>query len=259
MKTVITTSGRPDNQTRLLADEAATVLGYEIIERKKLSIKNIQKINDANCIIAGKDRFELYRIGMEKPFFFHPNSAAFRMKRLINGEKDPLIEATQLKIGMSFLDCTLGLASDSIIASYIVGELGNVTGIELDRDIAFITMKGLLSFPSDSNKLINAMLGVHVVQDNAIDYLKKQSDSSWDIVYIDPMFSDPINESSNFTPLRQVGAKNSLTEEWLEHALRVCRERVVIKDRFDSPIFEQFGFRRYNRPNTKFHFASLEK
>ncbi|WP_438318792.1 class I SAM-dependent methyltransferase [Sporosarcina sp. FA9] len=259
MKTVITTSGRPSYPTSLLAKEAANILGYEIVERNKQSIKSIQKINDSNCIVAGKDRFELYRIGMEKPFFFHPNSAAFRLKRLIKGETDPLIEATQLKSGMSFLDCTLGLASDSIIASYIVGELGNVTGVELDRDIAFITMKGLLSFPSKSNKLIDAMHGIHVVQDNAINYLKKQSDSSWDIVYIDPMFSDPINESSNFTPLRQVGAKNALTELWLEHALRVCKERVVIKDRFDSPVFEQFEFKRYNRPNTKFHFASLEK
>jgi len=134
-----------------------------------------------------------------------------------------------------------------------------VTGIELDRDVAFITSKGLLSFPTQSNKLISAMRGVKVRQGNAIDFLNEQGDSSWDIVYIDPMFSVPINESTNFTPLRQVGAKSFLTEEWLEQALRVCKERVVIKDHFDSPVFEQFGFKRYNRPNTKFHFAALEK
>ena len=39
----------------------------------------------ADVLVAGKNRYELYRIGMEEPFFFHPNSAAFRLKRLVKG------------------------------------------------------------------------------------------------------------------------------------------------------------------------------
>ena len=35
------------------------------------------------CLVAGKNRFDLYRIGMDEPFFFHPNSAAFRLKAAI--------------------------------------------------------------------------------------------------------------------------------------------------------------------------------
>ncbi len=31
---------------------------------------------------------------------------------------------------MTVLDCTLGMASDSIVASYVVGESGKVTGLE---------------------------------------------------------------------------------------------------------------------------------
>nr|WP_295971709.1 hypothetical protein [uncultured Bacillus sp.] len=42
--------------------------------------------------------------------FFHPNLAMVRAKRMLNGQVDPLITAAGLKEGMSFLDCTLGLA-----------------------------------------------------------------------------------------------------------------------------------------------------
>ena len=48
----------------------------------------------------------------------------FRVKRLMRGEHDPFVQATQLESGMTVLDCTLGMASDSIVASYMVGESG---------------------------------------------------------------------------------------------------------------------------------------
>ena len=259
MKTVITTAGRPDEVSLKLAAEAADVLGYEMVERNKRSVAGIHKEHDSAVLVAGVNRYELFRIGMEKPFFFHPNSAAFRLKRLLNEETDPLIDVSQLHEGDSFLDCTLGLASDSIIASFVTGDSGKVLGIEGDADIAFIAQRGLHSFDSNSIDLSKAMKRVAVVHADAITYLKSQPDMSWDVVYIDPMFSAPIEESSNFTPLRQVGLKSSLTEEWMEQAQRVCKRRVVVKDRFDSPIFDKFNLKRLVRPNTKFHFGYYEK
>lgn len=124
MTAIITTGGRFDEHSEQLAMEAAEVLDYPIIERKKRSVARLQQQYGTDVIVAGKNRFDLYRIGMDEPFFFHPNSAAFRLKRLIKGEMDPLVEVAQLKRGDSFLDCTLGLASDSIIASFITGDSG---------------------------------------------------------------------------------------------------------------------------------------
>ena len=103
------------------------------------------------------------------------------------------------------------------------------------------------------------MTRIEVIQSEAVEFLSHQADSSWDIVYIDPMFHAPIAESSNFTPLRQAGVHSSLTDEWIEQALRVCKRRVVVKDRFDSPVFERFHMEQKIRPNTKFHFAFIEK
>lgn len=258
-KTVITTAGRPDDVSLKHMNTAAVVLGYEVVERKKRSISRIQRDYESAVLVAGTNRYELHRIGMDKPFFFHPNSAAFRLKRLLREETDPLVEIAQLVEGDSFLDCTLGLASDSIIASFVTGESGRVLGVEGDADIAFITKHGLQSFLTNSKELSDAMKRVDVVHSDAVTFLKSQLDASWDVVYIDPMFSAPIAESTNFTPLRQVGLKGLLTAEWLEEAKRVCKRRVVVKDRFDSPVFETLDLKQIVRPNTKFHFGYYER
>ena len=256
---IITTGGRPDDSSRQLAAEAAIALGHPVVERKKQSVARMQEQYAADVLVAGKNRYELYRRGMQEPFFFHPNSAAFRLKRLVKGETDPMIEAAQLRLGDSFLDCTLGLASDSIVAASRVGETGKVLGVEADEAVAFITGRGLRSFPTHSEQLVDAMNRIEVVSSVADTFLRSQPDASWEIVYIDPMFHQPIEESSNFTPLRQAGVHSLLTEEWMQQALRVCRRRVVVKDRFDSPVFERFNMERRLRPNTKFHFGYITK
>ena len=259
MSMIITTGGRPDDSSRQLAAEAATALGHPVVERNKRSVTRMQEQYAADVLVAGKNRYELYRRGMQEPFFFHPNSAAFRLKRLVKGETDPMIEAAQLRLGDSFLDCTLGLASDSIVAASSVGETGKVLGVEADEAVAFITGRGLRSFPTHSEQLVDAMNRIEVVSSVADTFLRSQPDASWEIVYIDPMFHQPIEESSNFTPLRQAGVHSLLTEEWMQQALRVCRRRVVVKDRFDSPVFERFNMERQLRPNTKFHFGYITK
>lgn len=259
MTTVITTAGRPDASSALLAETAQAALGFTIVPRHKRSIIRLQQEYTADVLVAGKNRFELFKIGMDKPFFFHPNSAAFRLKRLLKGENDPLVDASDLKMGDTFLDCTLGLASDSIIASYILGDSGKCVGIEFDPAVAFITKYGLQHYSTESDALLQAMLNIDVVQSDAVDYLKMQQTASVDVVYVDPMFHTPIEESSNFTPLRQAGVHADLTKEWVDEAYRVCRKRVVVKAHYDSSIFEEFQFIRQERPNTKFHFGYLIK
>nr|WP_269135985.1 class I SAM-dependent methyltransferase [Sporosarcina cyprini] len=259
VKTIITTAGRPDEETYRLAEAASQMLGHPVIERRKRSVRNMQETYSAHVLVTGKNRFEYFVFGSVEPFFFHPNSAAFRLKRMLRGETDPLIEVSRFKPGNSFFDCTLGLASDSIIASFVAGDDGRVEGVEADPAVAFITKRGLQSYEATIPELDAAMKRIHVVQGDAIEILKQQADRSWDIVYIDTMFSAPIEESTNFTPLRSAGVHSTLTDEWMEQALRVSRQRVVVKDHYDSSVFERFHLNRIVRPNTKFHFAYAER
>ena len=61
---------------------------------------------------------------------------------------------------------------------------------------------------------------------------------SVDVVYFDPMFEVPIEESPQFKPLRGHLLEGAFTEHILEKAKRVARKRVVVKERTFSSIFK---------------------
>lgn len=259
MNVIITTAGRPDEQSAALLKYAEDCLGAPVVERKKRSVSKLQDVYQSDVLVAGKDRYSFYRRGMSEPFFFHPNSATYRLKRLLKGELDPLIEAAELMAGDSFLDCTLGLGSDAIIAASSVGPNGIVEGIEADKVIAFLAATGLRNFPIDFPLLKKSMERIEVIHSEAVQFLKQCPTSSRDVVFLDPMFTTPIEESSNFESLREIGAMYRLSEEWVAEALRVCKRRVVLKDHYQSPMFERFGFTQQIRLHTKVHYGVLEK
>lgn len=259
LKTIATTGGRPDALSLEKARFVAQQLAIECIPRKKRSVQKLAETYQAHIIVAGKERYEYFPYGALEPFFFHPSSAAFRIKRVVRGEIDTFIHSANLQLGDSLIDCTLGLATDSMIAAEVVGDSGRVVGCEANKNVAFIVQQGLQSYDFIAEKLpqLSRMRNIEVVAENAIDYLKKQADNSFDVVYLDPMFEEVIEESKNFQPLRQAGLHDTVSDEWIEQAKRVARKRVVLKAHFRSPLFERFQFNRTVRPNTKFHFGVI--
>ncbi|CAM5180410.1 Putative SAM-dependent methyltransferase OS=Ureibacillus acetophenoni OX=614649 GN=SAMN05877842_103226 PE=4 SV=1 [Ureibacillus acetophenoni] len=87
--TIVTTAGRPDDVTMKLAQFACNELGLPFEPRKKRSVAKMSELLNANIIVAGKNRFEYYPKDVKNPFFFHPGTAAFRLKRIANGGIDP--------------------------------------------------------------------------------------------------------------------------------------------------------------------------
>jgi len=255
--TIVTTAGRPDEKSEELAKKAADILNIAVVPRKKRSVSRMQKEYNANVIVAGKNRYEYYPYSVTEPFFFHPNSAAYRLKRLEKGGTDPLIEVCRLQQGDRFLDCTLGLGSDSIVAKYVVGHRGRVVGLEANPNVAFIVKNGMQSYDVTEMPLAACMRDIEVIQANAIAYLRTLADNSFDVVYMDPMFEKIIEESDNFTPLRAAGEKTVISDEWVAEATRVAKRGVVLKAYFDSPLFERYGFTRDIRLSSKFHFGFL--
>jgi ubiquinone/menaquinone biosynthesis C-methylase UbiE len=72
-------------------------------------------------------------------------------------------------------------------------------------------------------------------------YLKLLPDNSFDIIYFDPMFRNPINKSSNLKPIRTLADMRSLTTESIKEARRVAKKRVVIKEAAGSNEFTRLG------------------
>lgn len=261
MTTIVTTGGRPDENSHQRALFASEALQIEFVERKKRSIKKLMAAYHADVLVAGKDRYELHSINSETPFFFHPSSAAFRAKRVMRGENDPFLKAVNLTEGQTMIDCTLGMATDSMMAAIAVGDTGKIIGCEGNPIIAFIMKEGLQSYDFVAEKLmaLHVMRNIEVISSVAVDYLKTLPSNCVDVVYLDPMFEETIEESTNFAPLRKAGVHISLDEQWLKEAYRVCKKRVVLKARHDSPLFEKYSFIREIRPNIKFHYGILEK
>ncbi|WP_298467776.1 class I SAM-dependent methyltransferase [uncultured Psychrobacillus sp.] len=258
MKTVITTAGRTNPEYTRVAKDIAADLCINFIDRNKKSVEKIQKEQLADVLVVGKERLEFFAYGSTTPFFFHPNSAAFRLKRLLKAGKDPFLEATGLKLGERFLDTTAGLCSDSLIAAYTVGDPGKVVALEKEKMIAYIINRGLKSYETDFSELENSMRRIQVIHQDAVDFLKTVKDNSFDVVYMDPMFEEEIAESNNFQALREIGAIGTLYTEWVEQAKRVAKKRVVLKAHFRSPMFEDFGFTRLTRLSSKFHYGIIE-
>ncbi|MGE8204242.1 class I SAM-dependent methyltransferase [Heyndrickxia sp. NPDC080065] len=258
---IVTTAGRTEE---FMIDEAKIIakeLNIPFIPRKKRSIEIMQQLFQSDCIVVGKNRLELYPLYSEKPFFFHPNSASFRIKRLNKGEKDPFIEAAKLSPGMTILDCTMGLASDSIVASFVVGKKGKVRAIEANKYLYFLVNKGLEKWESELEEMNQAMRRIETKNANYLDVLKELPEKSVDVIYFDPMFEEKILSSDGISSLRQFALYSNLNEDVLSEAKRVAKQRIILKDHFRSKRFDQYGFEVFIRKSAKFHFGiiNLEK
>ena len=256
---IVTTAGRTTSEMIQLAKKIATELQVPFIERHKKSIKLLQEETKSDCIVIGKERFEWHPIHSEEPIFFHPNSAAFRAKRITRGETEPFLQATQLTNSMTFLDCTLGLASDSIIASIVTGEKGKVVGIESNYFLSFLVKTGLQQWDTGIEVLNKAMRRITVVNNVHTRFLESLPSNSFDVVYFDPMFESEIEESNGISPLKHIATYSSFHDQIFEEARRVAKQRVVLKDHWKSDKFDKYGFTVQKRKTAKFHYGVLEK
>ncbi|MGE6488754.1 class I SAM-dependent methyltransferase [Paenisporosarcina sp. NPDC076898] len=259
MKTIITTAGRPTDLTIQLAKNASCKLGLPYIDRQKRTVTQLQQHYQSDVLVAAKSHWEYHGLKSKEPFFYHPSSAMFRLKRVSRGEHDPFLDVCQLQPGDSFLDCTLGYASDSLLAAFAVGESGSVQGCEANPVLAFILNEAFHEGRTDHMEFITLMNRIKVISSDAVTYLKQLKDQSVDVVYMDPMFETSIEESVNISPLRALGIQDTLNDEWVQEAKRVAKKRVVLKAHFSSPWFEKFEFEQIKRPNTKFHYGFIEK
>ncbi|MDO7346448.1 class I SAM-dependent methyltransferase [Bacillus stercoris] len=254
---MITTSYRPSEHTIKTAKQLSKELNMPYCGRNKQTVENLLKSAERDLLVVGKERFELFTKQGAK-FFFHPNTAMFRAKRFLRGEQEPMLRAAGLSEGDTFLDCTLGLGSDAIIASMAVGETGSVVGMEKNHLVSVLVRTGLHSWETGIEGLQAAMRRIQVKNGDCLEYIKQLPDGSVDVVYFDPMFHEPVETSDGIAPLRDLAEDSVLHEECIKEAVRIARKSVVLKDHWKSPRFEQFGFRVIKRKTALFHYGVIQ-
>jgi 16S rRNA G966 N2-methylase RsmD len=257
---IITTAGRANEEMTRRAMEYAKELKLPFIPRNKCSVSKLINTYLDDVIVIGKEGnvLHLAEDSDSEPIFFHPNSAMFRIKRLLKKNCDPLLDATQLSEGMSFLDCTLGLGSDSIVASFLVGRTGSVTALEGNKALSFLVKEGLKQWNSGSPTIDAAMRKINVINEKYETYLKNLATKSVDVIYFDPMFEEEIANSDGIKGVKKLAIYSTITESCMHEAKRVARKRIVLKDHWQSNRFSQLGFTVLKRQTSKVHFGYID-
>lgn len=241
LRAIATTARKPTAQNEETAKTAAAKLGIPFVARKKESMAELMKNFAADFVLIAKNDL-LYLAAKDGELFFHPNMAHLRLKNIREGKGDRMAEAMKLAPGMTVLDCTMGLASDAIVANFVVGETGSVTALEINPLVAETIGFSLKHFRGDNARLTAAAKRIRVVCADYAAFLKKQADDSFDVVYFDPMFRHAFTASSAMNPLRIFADHRPLDESAVKEAMRVAKKRVVMKETSGSDEFLRLGF-----------------
>lgn len=248
MTTIVTTSLKMNPRLVERANVIAKQLNIDYYPRNKQSTKKLlEKFEQVLVVYA--DKLTLERKD-QAPFFFHPDTAMLRIKAKHDALRQLLGEDK-----LSILDCTMGLASDSIV---MAADGHDVTALESEEMIHFIVSSGLAHFDSGNSNLNNAMRSITTIQSNYTDFLKNATSKSFDILYFDPMFSHNILESHNLDSLSQLANKSKFSEDTLIEAKRVARKAIIIKAHYKDLVFDKFGFEQQVRSNQKFHYGIIK-
>ncbi|MEQ8199877.1 MAG: class I SAM-dependent methyltransferase [Syntrophomonadaceae bacterium] len=242
MKFVVTTTQSQEDIIPVLREFIAAT-GFDFVPRRRRGLADIARERGADGVIVWEATGPVLNIQGEK-LFFHPGMAksriaAYRKK----GQEDLLIKACQLQPGWSFLDCTLGMGADAIVASYF-SRTGRITGLESEAAIAAVIGWGMKMYAGRMAWLNQAVNRIEVICSRHQDYLQRLPERAYDIVYFDPMFEQPVLKSQPLNPLRKLANPQSLDPAAVQQACRVARRRVVMKTQAASGEIERLGMQK---------------
>jgi len=231
----VTTSHKPTKEQVLRAKELAQELNLPYIPRR--SFRDLLKIVGTDyCYVVESDRIVVkYRSGS---LFFHPSTAKVRMRNVKKGLKDHLIECLQLAGSEWILDTTFGLGAEAVLMAGFLAE-GKVVGLETSTPIYIVVREGLKNYRDKEDWVNDAMRRIEILNVDFREYLVNCPDDSFDIVYCDPMFENPVYESSSMNPLRPFAVYDTVTDKDVEEMLRVARRKVVLKAHALDSLFDR--------------------
>ncbi|QRG65398.1 class I SAM-dependent methyltransferase [Brevibacillus choshinensis] len=239
---LITTGLDPCMETLDHATNLAKRFGLKVTLRGDLSLNELRRRHGEEEVLVVSALGARLEVPGKKPFFFHPNTSAFRIKRLMRGDTDTMLVACQIQPGDHVLDATMGLGADSIVFAHATGVDGHVVGVESEPILAILVEDGFRHWSSDDPALEAAMRRVEVRCGNHLEVLKGLPNRSFDVVYFDPMFEMTVQSSNGIAGVREYANPEALQEEAVTEALRVAKKRVVLKEGKTGRMYERFGF-----------------
>lgn len=243
---IVTTSQAPHEQLLAYAESLATELNATLVPRRQMSVRKLmERSGTPFMLVATENELRLYEHDkLEKPFIYHPSMALPKLKAMLQGTEESLIKYSGCEQGDVVLDCTAGLCSDSLLFSLAAGNSGKVIALESEQLLYIVVREGLAHYKVEPAVIEQAMRRIELTLADHEQFLSTLADRSVDIVYFDPMFRQPLHESSAIGSIRDMANKHALTQATIEQAKRVARKCVLLKEHSMSDEFERLGFER---------------
>ena len=239
---IITTSQKASPTIKKETIELANLLGLSYVERHKKPISELFLVDNPIAVVSNKKL--TIHFNEDQEHSFHLSMAQLRILRLERNEDDHLVKAIEVLTqesskSISIVDCTLGIGSDSIVMAYAFPN-ACITALEASYPIWLSTWFGLRHYEHTNASVTDALRRIEAIHCDFESYLSDLPDKSMDILYFDPMFEVPIEESPQFKPLRGHTFEGAIKRNVIEEAKRVSRLGFIIKERPFSSVFKEF-------------------
>jgi 16S rRNA (guanine1516-N2)-methyltransferase len=241
LNVVVTTSREPTEALQAEAERWGALLGVPVVERSGSLARVCREHEVRGVLVVTGERVVYHEPENELEYFYHPGMTRVRFHNLKIGRRDPMLKAMDLQAGDSVLDCTLGRASDAALCQLVVGLEGRVVGLEVSPILAHLTREGLQHYVDPNRELTAALRRIEALCADYHEYLPHCATNEFTVVYFDPIFHEPVEESSAMPGLRALADDAPVTAATVAEALRVARRCVVIKQRKGTPLWGELG------------------
>ncbi|MBU0606825.1 MAG: class I SAM-dependent methyltransferase [Armatimonadetes bacterium] len=238
---IVTTSARPRPELLAQAEAWAERLDAPCVPRRG-GLAKLALAHEVDGILVITPERPIYRepaSGLE--YFFHPGMAKTRLHNCRRGNMDPMLQAMRLQPGDRVLDCTLGRATDAVVAAWQAGPEGRVVGLEKSRVLAELTVDGLAHYVDPSRELTSLLRRIEARWADHNTTLPDLPDAAYEVVYFDPIFDQPLERSHAMSPLRELADASPLSPAAVAEARRVAARAVVIKQRRGTALWSQLA------------------
>lgn len=216
----VTTAHRASEAMQARAAAVAARIGAPLVERRSLA--KMRQVAELFYVVGKEDEFVLAADGR-----LVAGEGLMKLKRL-DGPEHPLVRAVTPPAApaQTVLDATLGLAQDALHLA-VVAAL-TVHGVERSP--------ALVCLVEDFLRRARARWGeaadrIHPQVGDALEHLRGCPAEAFDVVYLDPMFDVAMPSQPDFQVLRRLAWEAPLSDAALAEAVRVARQRVVLKVR----------------------------
>ncbi|EPY13263.1 MULTISPECIES: class I SAM-dependent methyltransferase [Paenibacillus] len=255
---IVTTGEYTSPELKERARKMAKLFGWFYAERRDQTLPRMQRrYGDDEFLVYLNDCVRYLKLGVTE-LTYHPSMAYVRAKRILSGDADGMITASGVTPGDEVLDCTAGLAGDSLVFAVAVGPKGKVTALESEPSLFALVHEGLQLYESGVDEVTGAMRRIVMKQAEHLSMLSSLPSRSVDVVYFDPMFRSPVTSSASIDPLRTMANHKALTLEAIAEACRVARKRVVMKEVKNSEEFARLGFTRVLPSGAKLAYGVID-